>query len=265
MAHGAKGSGEKVSKPGLLRLGRIKEHLANQNWTAVVLELLIVVVGVAIGFQITEWNRGRLAEDDYRVARERLIDETRENIEALELSREFFIEKKEAIGAAIAALEACETGEQALSTVTTGLDFLRQSNTPLALVAASGRITDQPELIGRQENEERLRLQRYHDRLVSWNDTVIGIGAFNDLATVDRHPVIGFGEFHISGTAGGFEQRRPVLTTPLSQACRDNSFKKLFYLAERRVNYLDPAVDARLTQLRENLNAMGAREMVVAE
>ena len=265
MAHGANRSGEAVSGKRFLMLERIKNHLSQQNWTAVALEFVIVVTGVAIGFQITEWNRGRLAEDDYQVARDRLIDETRENIEEFETSSEFFDEKKKAIGAALAVLESCETSDQALLTVKTGLEYLRQTNTPLALVAASGRITDQPELIGRQEKDERLRLQRYHDRLVSWNDTVRGIDDFNDLATVDRHPSIGFGDFYISGNAGGFEQRQPELTAPLSQVCRDNSFKKLLYLAERRVNYLDPATDARLAQFRENLEAMGAVQVAATE
>ena len=150
MAPGAEGSDQKVSGKRFLMLERIRDHLAQQNWTAVALEFVIVVTGVAIGSQITEWNRGRLAEDDYQIARERLIDEARENIEAFEVSREFFLQKKEALGAAIAVLEACETGDQALLTVTTGLEYLRQTNSPLALVAASGRITEQPELIGRQ-------------------------------------------------------------------------------------------------------------------
>jgi len=40
-------------------LHRITEHLRAQNWTALVLDFVIVVVGILIAFQLTEWNDSR--------------------------------------------------------------------------------------------------------------------------------------------------------------------------------------------------------------
>lgn len=40
-------------------LSRLKKAVQEQNWFAVVLEVLIVIVGVVIGFQITIWGQGR--------------------------------------------------------------------------------------------------------------------------------------------------------------------------------------------------------------
>ena len=40
-------------------LRRITEHVKAQNWFAVFLDFLIVVVGILIAFQITEWNEAR--------------------------------------------------------------------------------------------------------------------------------------------------------------------------------------------------------------
>ncbi len=37
-------------------LGRITHHLRTQNWTAVVIELVVVIFGVFLGFQLTAWN-----------------------------------------------------------------------------------------------------------------------------------------------------------------------------------------------------------------
>jgi hypothetical protein len=55
--------------PGSRRGGTILRRLANavreQNWFAVVLELLIVVAGVVIGFQVTAWGQER-----YDIAKE---------------------------------------------------------------------------------------------------------------------------------------------------------------------------------------------------
>ena len=40
-------------------LGRLTQALREQNWFAVALELVIVVLGVVIGFQVTAWGQAR--------------------------------------------------------------------------------------------------------------------------------------------------------------------------------------------------------------
>jgi hypothetical protein len=42
-----------------VRLRRFAEHLRQQHWTAAVIELLIVVLGVFIGLQVSNWNEQR--------------------------------------------------------------------------------------------------------------------------------------------------------------------------------------------------------------
>jgi hypothetical protein len=44
-------------------LRSVIEHVKAQNWTAVVLDFVIVVVGILIAFQITEWNAARADRD----------------------------------------------------------------------------------------------------------------------------------------------------------------------------------------------------------
>ena len=43
-----------------MRLRRITEHVKAQNWTAVVLDFLVVVAGVFVGVQVNEWWLSRL-------------------------------------------------------------------------------------------------------------------------------------------------------------------------------------------------------------
>jgi hypothetical protein len=50
-------------------LRRLTENLRAQNWTAIAIEFLIVVVGVFIGTQVANWNQGRLE----KVETERLL------------------------------------------------------------------------------------------------------------------------------------------------------------------------------------------------
>lgn len=40
-------------------LARIIHHLKTQNWTAIGIEFVIVILGVVIGFQVTAWNEER--------------------------------------------------------------------------------------------------------------------------------------------------------------------------------------------------------------
>lgn len=41
-------------------LRRVIEHVKAQNWTAVALDFVIVVVGVFISIQVANWNDARL-------------------------------------------------------------------------------------------------------------------------------------------------------------------------------------------------------------
>lgn len=41
-------------------LRRLTENLRSQNWTAITIELLIVVIGVFIGTQVANWNQDRI-------------------------------------------------------------------------------------------------------------------------------------------------------------------------------------------------------------
>jgi hypothetical protein len=56
-------------------LRRLMHHMRNQNWFAVVLDLVIVIVGVFLGFQVTALNDDRKARVEERAALERLQEE----------------------------------------------------------------------------------------------------------------------------------------------------------------------------------------------
>jgi hypothetical protein len=65
-------------------LSRVIEHVKAQNWTVVAIDFLIVVVGILLAFQITEWNearRERALERNYLV---RIASEIHQSIAAIE-------------------------------------------------------------------------------------------------------------------------------------------------------------------------------------
>ena len=38
---------------------RIRKHLNDQNWLAMGLDMLVVIFGVCLGFQLNDWNDNR--------------------------------------------------------------------------------------------------------------------------------------------------------------------------------------------------------------
>ena len=54
---------------------RIREHIATHNWFAVAIDLAIVIAGVFIATQATNWNDERIEREQSRSYHARLIDE----------------------------------------------------------------------------------------------------------------------------------------------------------------------------------------------
>ena len=65
-------------------LRRITKHVTDQNWFAVFIDFLIVVIGVFIGIQVANWNEesaDRLNEQETLIALKSDVLETKSNIE----------------------------------------------------------------------------------------------------------------------------------------------------------------------------------------
>lgn len=58
-----------------MRLRRITEHVKAQNWFAVGIDFLIVVVGVFIGIQVSNWNADRQVEAQKHLIETRLVSD----------------------------------------------------------------------------------------------------------------------------------------------------------------------------------------------
>ncbi len=63
---------------------RITEHLKAQNWFAVAIDFVIVVAGILIAFQITEWNDARRDRSRERAYLARIAAELGESIVSIE-------------------------------------------------------------------------------------------------------------------------------------------------------------------------------------
>ena len=52
---------------------RVKAHIENENWFAVFIDFLIVVVVVFFGIQFSNWNESRQEQHAYQEAKMRLL------------------------------------------------------------------------------------------------------------------------------------------------------------------------------------------------
>ena len=109
-------------------LRSITKHVREQNWFAVALDFFIVVAGILIAFQITNWNEAR-GDEKLRVHYlERLQSDLTQTIDHFSANEGISQQKIETIDAFIANLNNQDTDENELIRTTT--DYF-SSGTPL--------------------------------------------------------------------------------------------------------------------------------------
>lgn len=94
---------------------RIREHVASHNWFAVVVDLMIVIIGVFIGLQVSNWNAARIERGEVRAYRVQIIDNLKANELEIAARARYY---RQVRGHALATLKALESnaprGEQFL-------------------------------------------------------------------------------------------------------------------------------------------------------
>lgn len=105
-------------------LRRITEHVKAQNWTAVALDFVIVVVGILLAFQITEWSAARELRAQERVALLDLLGESVEIVRALQTMTASAADLLAAQDAAVAAVAAGDADAVDPQTLAQGLATL---------------------------------------------------------------------------------------------------------------------------------------------
>ena len=95
---------------------RIREHVATHNWFAVAVDLAIVIIGVFIGIQVSNWNAARLERNQEHHYRERLIADLQSNEADMRQRRFYYGQVQRHAAAALRALEqpTAPLGEQFL-------------------------------------------------------------------------------------------------------------------------------------------------------
>ena len=65
-------------------LRRLSQSLKEQNWTAIIIEFVLLVIGVFLGIQVANWNEARNLQERKAAALARMHDESEANIAYLQ-------------------------------------------------------------------------------------------------------------------------------------------------------------------------------------
>ena len=214
-------------------LRRVMEHVKSQNWTAVAVDFVIVVVGVFIGIQLGNWNDARLDQRAYRDAMTRLAEDMAKTLDSSAEKRAAINEMLSDVQPAIDVLRACETGATAEATVNRGLNTIRSARAAGANTVAIDQLVENERLQNRQSDEASAVLRQFHGKLHDIN-SIAEFVLSSDRAGRDEHPLVGFSELiDPQTTFNGVDVRRAEVNAPLAEACKDQSFLNLFYNWER--------------------------------
>jgi hypothetical protein len=97
-------------------LRRIREHVKSHNWFAVAIDFLIVVIGVFLGIQASNWNQARIDRRQAREYRAMLLNDIDANLTNLESRGRYYQWVRSEGLATLAALDrpSSQLGEQFL-------------------------------------------------------------------------------------------------------------------------------------------------------
>jgi hypothetical protein len=237
-------------------LRRITEHVKAQNWTAVALDFLIVVVGVFIGIQVSNWNGNQADDRAYQVAMRRLAEESAETLRSAEEVRANINAMLSDVQPAIDVLRDCRIDADAVAIVNTGLNTIRSARALSASTIAIDQLVDDQRLLNQQSDAERVALRQYHTSLHAINSTAEFVLRTAN-AGEDSHPLFGFtAVVDPATTINGVDIRRAVVNAPLAQACRDTSFLKVFYRWERSHVYQLQLLEELEAVVSENVQSL---------
>jgi len=129
---------------------RMADAIRAQNWFTVIIEIFIVVIGIFLGLQVTEWNKSRLEGQQSKLFTQRLIADLQENAWDYQYQIEYYGDVLDNANLALSVLDGREeaTDEALLiaafrATQYTFFDVRRATFDELTSTGTLGLITDQ--------------------------------------------------------------------------------------------------------------------------
>ncbi len=208
-------------------LRRITQHVKDQNWFAVGLDFVIVVLGVFIGIQLGNWNDARANKEGAVSAMERLRGEVSVNIAALEDRIERIDESGDVRLAAIKALQMCDASEATETAMSQAVGELTTDIIPSFINNTTKEIARQDSYLKLLSEEFRTALNIYDGSLIDESEQLkINFGLMWD-HHIATHPFVGMEMQGDTVFDGSF-----TFDQPMDVLCQDTVFRRQFIMTE---------------------------------
>ncbi|MEO1029654.1 MAG: hypothetical protein AAFX02_11435, partial [Pseudomonadota bacterium] len=169
---------------------RVAKHVSDQNWLAVGIDFLIVVLGLIVGLQVNNWNDQRKIENAFNDAQARLSAEHQSNLDAATA----FVSSVEAavtpLRAAIADLRACDASPEAVQRVTLGMNVIRGTQSIEFRKTALEAITENDAFLSLLNEGDREALKEFYRQLTQTQETLNWLEDHPFTAPIGAHPSV---------------------------------------------------------------------------
>lgn len=204
-------------------LRSLSKHVKEQNWFAVVLDLAIVVVGVFIGIQVSNWNEARENKEGAVNALHRLRGEVEVNIISLEDRVSRIDENADIHTAAIKALAECDASEQAIVTMSNAVGDLTADIVPTFINNTTKELARSDRYLELLSEDFRNELNIYDGNLLDEIDQLkMNFGLMWDNHIV-MQPFVGM---DLKG--GNLLESTFTFSQPMEVLCKNGVFRRQF-------------------------------------
>tara|TARA_B100000678_G_scaffold287550_1_gene294337 strand:- start:1437 stop:2198 length:762 start_codon:yes stop_codon:yes gene_type:complete len=220
---------------------RVLEHVRMQNWTAIGIDFLIVVLGVFLGIQLGDWNESRKERAEYEDALVRLDNEMAANAASFDRMDERLLEAIKEVRAGVDALNSCSDTPENRAAVDKAIGAMTGTEGFHVRDIALRELTSDTALLRQQSDAVRARLSD----LQFTTDIAVSEARFYEAKPLETS-VPGLGATRIGGRAPRefpffegemanlLEARGELqLAIPMEEACRDNALHAALWTWER--------------------------------
>jgi hypothetical protein len=238
-------------------LRRITKHVKDQNWFAVGIDFIIVVVGVFIGIQVANWNTAQADKREYQRAIARVVAGAKGNLAILDSFDEGVRLRLTEAEEGLAALRTCEDTDQNEDTVVRGVNAITGTSTIHVQTSALDEMATTAALLAQQDLQTRsiIAQTRFRLRVLKTEADFAEALPFRDRPELSPALTVGTLQMRNYEYFGIPISRKILpldLAVPVSEACGDDLLLKSFYTWKRSQNSI-PAYAASMRSEFNNL------------
>ncbi len=218
-------------------LRRVIQHVRKQEWSAIVIDFFIVVIGVYMGIELGNWNEDRDAQADYQRALDRLTVEMDTNLATLDYIEPSIRQELQIVGKAFNVLQSCMESESNREVVNAGLNEIRGTTGIHLRRKALQELTDDPRLLAQQTAVARKRFTDLSFILDLMRQESDFVEYYPLEGRVENNPILSVGatEHFVDEYYGAdYSQKRRtlLLSVPIDEACQNDQLIKSFFTWE---------------------------------